>query len=387
MINISRLYCGTAGTSDDLRYGHATSRGPARKPVVVWNCTPRCNLSCAHCYAAGGTGSQEMDTAAATAMLEDLAGFGVPVVLFSGGEPMLRGDLFDLIRRAAACGLRAVLSTNGTLIDARAADRLREAGAAYVGVSLDGLKEVHDGFRGAAGAFDRALEGLRHCRRAGLKTGLRLVLTRRNAHQIDGIFSLLEEEDVPRACFYHLVYTGRGAALRDEDLDHVARRAALDLLIDRTADVHRRGLAKEILTVDNHADGPYLHLRMVREGSPRAQEVWRLLKANGGNTSGEGLACVGWDGAVHPDQFWRHASLGNVQELPFSRIWTDPANPLLGALRDRHGRLKGRCGRCRYLPACNGNLRVRAESAGDLWGDDPACYLTDDEIAPVEGAP
>lgn len=387
MINISRLYCGTAGASDDLRYGHATPRGAARKPVVVWNCTPRCNLSCLHCYAADDACGQEMVTAAATEMLEDLAGFGVPVVLFSGGEPMLREDLFELLRRAAALGLRAVLSTNGTLIDARAAGRLREAGVAYVGVSLDGLAEVHDGFRGQAGAFDRALEGLRHCRRAGLKTGLRLVLTRRNAHQIDDIFALLEDEDIPRACFYHLVYSGRGAALRDEDLDHAATRAALDRLIDRTADLHRRGPAKEVLTVDNHADGPHLHLRLVREGSPRAEEVRRLLDANGGNASGAGIACVSWDGRVHPDQFWRHASLGNVQQQPFSRIWTDPANALLAALRDRHGRLKGRCGRCRYLTACNGNLRVRAESAGDLWGDDPACYLSDQEIAPAEGAP
>ncbi len=391
MISISRLYCGMAGTSDELRYGHGNTaaggpHGSPRKPVVVWNCTGRCNLTCAHCYAADATGA-ELDTATASTMLEDLASFAVPVVLFSGGEPMLREDLLELIGRATALGLRAVLSTNGTLIDARAAERLREAGVGYVGVSLDGLAEVHDAFRGAAGAFDRALEGLCHCCRAGLKTGLRFTLTRRNVHQIDEVFALLEAEHIPRACFYHLVYSGRGAALRDEDLDPATRRAAVDRLIDRTAELHGRGLAKEVLTVDNHADGPYLHLRMVREGSPRAGEVWRLLNANGGNASGVGIACVSWDGQVHPDQFWRHGSLGNVRERPFSRIWTDPANALLAALRDRHGRLKGRCARCRYLPACNGNLRVRAESAGDLWGDDPACYLTDQEIAPAEGVP
>jgi radical SAM protein with 4Fe4S-binding SPASM domain len=390
MISISRLYCGAPGALDALRYGNAApARQPPaqRRPVVVWNCTSRCNLDCVHCYAASDRGEPEMDTAAATAMLENLAEFGVPVVLFSGGEPLLRPDLLGLIRRAASLGMRAVLSTNGTLIDSPTAERLRQAGVGYVGISLDGLGAIHDRFRGQAGAFDRAVEGIRHCRQAGLKVGLRFTLTRRNVSEADGIFSLLVREDISRACFYHLVYAGRGANLRDEDLTPQAARQVLDRIIDHTADMHRRGMAKEILTVDNHADGPYLVLRMSREGNGRAEEALSLLKANGGNASGVGIGCVGWDGEVHPDQFWRHVSLGNVRDRPFSRIWTDESNPLLAALRDRRSHLKGRCCRCRFLDACGGNFRVRAEAAGDLWGDDPACYLTDEEISPSEPSP
>jgi radical SAM protein with 4Fe4S-binding SPASM domain len=325
-----------------------------------------------------------MDTAEASAMLEDLAKFNVPVVMFSGGEPLLREDIFELIGRATLLDLRSVLSTNGTLIDAAVADRLRQVGVGYVGVSLDGIGQVHDRFRGQEGAFVRALAGLRHCRQAGLKVGLRFTITNHNVSQLDGVFSLLADEDIPRACFYHLAPVGRGAKLPGGDLSLQASREALDRIIDHTAELHRRGMKKEILTVDNHADGPYLVLRLLREGSARAEEVLAMLKANGGNASGTGIGCVSWDGQVHPDQFWRHVSVGNVRERPFSQIWTDPSNSLLAALRDRRPLLKGRCRTCRFLDACGGNLRVRAEAAGDLWGDDPACYLTDEEIAATD---
>jgi radical SAM protein with 4Fe4S-binding SPASM domain len=325
-----------------------------------------------------------MSTAEAAAMLDDLAKFGVPVVMFSGGEPLMREDIFELIGRATLLDLRSVLSTNGTLIDASVADRLRQVGVGYVGVSLDGIGEVHDRFRGQEGAFARALAGLRHCRQAGLKVGLRFTITNHNVSQLDGVFSLLAEEDIPRACFYHLAPVGRGAKMPGGNLSAQASRDVLDRIIDHTAELHRRGMKKEILTVDNHADGPYLVLRLLREGSARAREVLAMLEACGGNASGTGIGCVSWDGQVHPDQFWRHASVGNVRQRPFSQIWTDPSNPLLAALRNRRPLLKGRCRMCRFLDACGGNLRVRAEAAGDLWGDDPACYLTDEEITATD---
>jgi radical SAM protein with 4Fe4S-binding SPASM domain len=156
--------------------------------------------------------------------------------------------------------------------------------------------------------------------------------------------------------------------------------------------LHAQGLPKEILTVDNHADGPYLYLRMLREGSPRSDDVARLLRMNKGNSSGLGIGCVSWDGAVHPDQFWRHEVLGNVRERKFSQIWNDLSNPLLAKLKDKGQYVKGRCASCQFLDVCGGNFRVRAQAAtGDLWAPDPACYLTDDEIAatslPTEPVP
>jgi len=401
MIGISKLYCGTVEPSDVLRYGRDSARLPShllqfsrdRKPVVVWNCTRRCNLRCVHCYShsADVRYAGEMTTDEGYALLDDLTELGSPVVLFSGGEPLLRPDLADLAARARANGMRAVVSTNGTLIDEPAAARLREIGLSYVGVSLDGLRATNDKFRGADGAFDAALTGIRNCRAAGVKVGLRFTINRRNAADIPDIFNLLRDEDIPRACFYHLVYAGRGAALVSEDLDHDETRRVVDLIVDRTAEMHAQGLPKEILTVDNHADGPYVYLRMVREGNPRAADVARLLRMNRGNSSGAGIGCVSWDGAVHPDQFWRHVTLGNVLRRKFSEIWTDPNDPLLQRLRDKRPHVKGRCATCGFLDVCGGNFRVRAEAAtGDLWASDPACYLSDEEIAtalPAEPAP
>jgi 12,18-didecarboxysiroheme deacetylase len=392
MIGISKLYCGTVEPGDVLRYGAESRRLPShllqfsvdKKPVVVWNCTRRCNLRCVHCYSQSENRAYagELATAEAKAMLEDLARFGVPVVLFSGGEPLLRPDLMPLLERTVALGMRAVLSTNGTLITEAAAGRLRGVGLSYVGVSLDGLAEVNDRFRGAAGAFERALAGIRACRRAGIKVGLRFTITRRNADQVDGLFDLVRREDVPRICFYHLVYAGRGTALAAEDLDHQATRRVVDRIIDQTAALHREGRPVEVLTVDNHADGPYLYLRMLRENHPRAAAVLQLLEMNRGNASGAGIGCVSWDGSVHADQFWRHVSFGNVRERPFSQVWTDLGHPLMAKLKDKRPHLKGRCAACRWLDICGGNFRVRAEAAtGDLWAPDPACYLTDAEIA------
>lgn len=391
MIGISKLYCGTVEPSDALRYGRRSRDLPPhllqfsldKKPVVVWNMTRACNLKCVHCYAKASEESheKELTTGEAKAMIDDLAGFGAPVLLFSGGEPVARADLVELARYAVGRGMRAVISTNGTLITKEKAAELKEVGLSYVGVSLDGLEEVNDRFRGKKGAFRAAMEGIRNCQEVGLKVGLRFTLNRLNVGEVPKIFDLLEKADIPRVCFYHLVYAGRGSELVNEDLDHRQTRAVVDLIMQRTKEMHDRGLSKEVLTVDNHADGPYLYLRMVREGNPRAAEVLELLEMNEGNSSGVGIGCISWDGTVHADQFWRHTSFGNVRERPFSEIWTDLSNPLMARLKEKKRHVKGRCAACTWLGICGGNFRVRAEAvAGDVWAPDPACYLSDEEI-------
>jgi radical SAM protein with 4Fe4S-binding SPASM domain len=244
------------------------------------------------------------------------------------------------------------------------------------------MREVNDRFRGVNGAFERAMAGIENCQQAGIKVGLRFTINRMNAAEIPAIFDLLEERDIPRVCFYHLVYTGRGSDLIKEDLSHEETRRVVDLIIDRTHDLHARGKPKEVLTVDNHADGPYVYLRMLEENSERAQEVLELLKMNEGNSSGRGIGCVSWDGEVHADQFWRHHSFGNIRQRPFSEIWTDLSDPLMARLKDKKPYVTGRCATCRWLDICGGNFRVRPEAVtGDLWASDPACYLTDQEIA------
>jgi 12,18-didecarboxysiroheme deacetylase len=392
MIGISKLYCGTVEPSDALRYGRRSGELPShllqfskdKKPVVVWNVTRACNLDCIHCYARAVKESKERELSheQGVALLDDLADFGVPVVLFSGGEPLVRADLLDLARYAVKRGMRAVISTNGTLIDQEKARKLKDIGLSYVGVSLDGMEEVNDRFRGKKGAFQKAMEGIRNCQKVGLKVGLRFTINRMNAQEIPRIFDLLEAHDIPRVCFYHLVYSGRGSELVEQDLSHQETRRAVDLIIDRTRDLHERGITEEVLTVDNHADGPYVYLRMVKENDPRAPEVLELLQMNEGNNSGRGFGCVSWDGSVHADQFWRHHRFGNVLERPFSEIWTDLSDPLLARLKDKKRYVNGRCARCHWLDICGGNFRVRAEAvAGDIWAPDPACYLTDDEIS------
>jgi 12,18-didecarboxysiroheme deacetylase len=392
MIGISKLYCGTVEPSDVLRYGRHSEKLPShmlqyssdKKPVVVWNITRRCNLKCVHCYSESENRDYEgeLNKEESLRFLDSLADFKVPVILFSGGEPLIRKDVFELISHARTKGMRAVVSTNGTLITNDIALKLKDAGLSYVGVSLDGLITRHDRFRGLEGAFKRSIEGIRACIKAGVKVGLRFTITRDNVEDIPGIFTLLENEGVPRICFYHLVYTGRASELAEHDLNHEETRRCVDLIIDSTAELHRKGHATEVLTVDNHADGVYLYHRMMREKSPRAENVLELLKMNGGNNSGIGIGCVSWDGTVYPDQFWRHYTLGNVREKPFGEIWTDKNEPLLVQLRNRKSLLKGKCSRCTYQNICNGNFRVRAEAVhGSLWEEDPACYLTEDEIS------
>jgi 12,18-didecarboxysiroheme deacetylase len=391
MIGISKLYCGAVEPGDVLRYGRESGRLPShllqfssdKRPVVVWNMTRRCNLKCVHCYSGSQdrTYAGEMTTVEAKAMIEDLAAFGSPVLLFSGGEPLMRPDLPELARYAVEHGMRAVISTNGTLIDEAAATIFREIGLSYVGVSLDGVAATHDRFRGTPGAFAAAMRGIRICRDRGIKVGVRFTIHRGNAADVPAIFDLLESERIPRCCFYHLVYSGRGSKLIDEDLSHAQTRALVDTIMDRTRSLFERGLSKEILTVDNHADGPYVYLRLLKENPARASQVLELLRMNEGNSSGHGIGCISWDGEVHPDQFWRGVSLGNIRRRPFSEIWTDLSNPLLARLKDKRPHVRGRCAACRWLDLCGGNFRARAEAVtGEIWAPDPACYLTDDEI-------
>jgi Fe-coproporphyrin III synthase len=394
MIGISKLYCGAAEPSDVLRYGRQSGKLPShllqfsadKSPVVVWNMTRRCNLKCIHCYSnsADVDYPDELTTAEGKKLIDDLAQFGSPVILFSGGEPLLRQDLLELAKYATDKGMRAVISTNGTLITKEIAAKLQKIGLSYVGVSLDGREKTHDRFRGKKGAFTAAIDGIRNCRDAGIKVGIRFTVNKHNLSDVGAMFDLLEQEKIERLCFYHLVYTGRAAQLRAEDLTHEETRDLLDLITGRTRKMFAAGMQPEILTVDNHADGPFLYLKLRKEDPRRAAEVLELLQMNEGNSSGQGIGCVSWDGEVYPDQFWRNQPLGNIRHKPFSKIWTGEGNEFLLKLKNKKKYVKGRCAQCCWLDICGGNFRARAESAGDVWGPDPACYLTDQEIKSKE---
>ncbi len=391
MINLTRLYCGVSQNADHLRYGmgHGAPKTAAeRKPIVVWNITRRCNLKCIHCYSDSDAREYpgELTLDQCKDVIDDLADYGVPALLLSGGEPLIHPHFYEIAGYARKKGLRLTLSTNGTLIGPNAACWIKQLEFSYVGISLDGIGETHDRFRGKSGAFERAIGAFRNCKSVGQKVGLRLTLSRQNITDLDAILDLVEREDIERVCFYHLVYSGRGSTM--VDVSHDDTRIALDKILDRTAKWAASGRPREILTVDQPVDGAYLYMRLRRENPERAEEVLKLLKWNGGgsNSSGTGIGNIDTQGNVHPDQFWQSLTFGNVKERRFSEIWRDRENATLAALRDRNSRLTGKCANCRFLGICGGGFRVRAvQMHDDMWAPDPACYLSNDEITPVSG--
>jgi len=387
MLSLTKLLTDEGYYGDSLRYvkesknqRHGVSEG--KGPVVSWNYTRTCNLKCKHCYSSSEAKiyANEMTTQEALRFIDDLADFNVPVILFSGGEPLIRPDFFDLAQYARKRGIRATLSTNGTLITKEVAQKIKDSGIGYVGISIDGIEEVNDTFRGVDGAYNLAIQGIRNCRAVGQRVGLRFTINRSNYQDIDKVLDLLEKEDIDRICFYHLVYSGRGEGLIEEDLTHEETRAVLDQIVERTLDFYHRGKTKEILMVDNHADGPYLYLKYLKKDKKRAESIYQLLSTNGGNRSGIAFANVDNEGNVHPDQFTQHHYLGNVREKSFKEIWTDEAQPILKGLKDRKHLLDSKCQTCTWLNLCNGNFRARGEAvSGNFWGFDPACYLNFEE--------
>ncbi|WP_424019390.1 TIGR04347 family pseudo-SAM/SPASM protein [Halorientalis pallida] len=391
MISVSKLLCDLDAEGDGLRYDAADESDreqireeKQRRPVVVWNTTKQCNLYCDHCYAAADTecAPGELSTAEGKRLLDDLADYGVPVVLFSGGEPLVREDLEELVAYAADAGIRPVLSTNGTLITEERARDLQAAGLKYAGVSVDGLPERNDAFRGEEGAFDAALRGIEACQSAGLKTGLRYTITKHNADDLEDVVALLHDAGLDRFCFYHLDYGGRGSEIQDVDLTPEERREAVRTVCDMTREYHARGEEIETLLVGNYADAGYL-VEYAREhlSEAAAERIYRYLQVNGGDPTGERVADVDYQGNVHLTQFWQGYSLGNVRDRPFGAIWEDESNPLLEQLRNREDHLKGKCADCAYQSICRGGSRLRALSVhDDPFAPDPQCYLHDDEI-------
>lgn len=395
MISVTKLLFAREYYGDSLRYtknAHAMRNGAGEGmgPVVVWNSTKTCNLKCRHCYMSSDNKKyqNELTTQEAKSFIDDLADFHVPVLLFSGGEPLIRPDFFELAEYAQAKGVRPTLSTNGTLITREVAQRIKNIGVGYVGISLDGLQDVNDQFRGVEGAFQKAMAGIQNCVAVGQRVGLRFTINHHNIQELENIFDFIERENINRVCFYHLVYSGRGTAMKNQDVTAEESRRAMDIIIRRTKDFEDRGLEKEILTVDNHCDGVYMYLKALAEGNDQqAAQIKKYISMNGGNRSGIAFGEVDPFGYVHPDQFTQHHTFGNVRDRKFSEIWQDTSNPIMAGLKDRKPLLKGRCSQCRFLENCNGNFRTRAEAVtGDFWESDPSCYLTDEEIGIAGGA-
>lgn len=352
-------------------------------PVVIWNLIRRCNLTCKHCYALSADHEypNELTTEQVYAVMQDLKDFQVPVLILSGGEPLIRQDIFQIAERAKAMGFYVGLSTNGTLIDAAMAERIAATGFNYVGISLDGLRDTHDKFRRLPGAFDRSLTAVRLLEKIGVKVGLRFTMTALNAHDLPSLLDLMREERVQKFYFSHLNYAGRGNIHREKDAHVVANKLAMDLLFDRAWEAAVNGWDEEYVTGNNDADAVWL-LRWVAQRLPQwVDHLQDRLVAWGGNSSGVGIANIDNLGHVHPDTMWWHYDLGSVKERPFSEIWQDLRDPVMAGLRSKPRPVTGRCATCHYRTICGGNTRVRAmQLTGDVWAEDPGCYLSDSEI-------
>lgn len=352
-------------------------------PVVIWNLIRRCNLACKHCYSISGDFETpgELSTPEVLAVMQDLKAFRVPVLILSGGEPLMRPDIFDVSSHAKGMGFYVGLSTNGTLIGPTTAERIRHVGYDYVGISLDGIGTTHDRFRRKPGAYEAAMCSLRLLRDRGVKVGVRFTMTEDNAEELPALLDLVEREGFSKFYLSHLVYAGRGNTNRGDDTTWDATRAAMDILIARAWRWVRDGRGIDVVTGNNDADAAYL-LRWAERMAPQSVDRLRdRLVRWGGNASGVNIANIDNLGNVHPDTMWWHHTLGNVRERPFSQIWSDVTDPIMVGLKRRPRSIGGRCAVCAYFDICGGNTRVRAlRVSGDPWAEDPGCYLSDAEI-------
>lgn len=355
------------------------------KPMVTWRVTRSCNVECLNCFydSQPRRYGAELSTFEGMALIKDLSAFGVSRLLFSGGEPLMRADLLQLAAYARERGIQPSIFTNGTLLSRERAAELKRAGVHSVSILLETIGREVDRQRGLPGAFQAITEGYANCAEAGLAVEIRTLLNRSSYHGLADFLDFIECTQIRQVVFAHLVYAGRGNTPQD-DITHEEKRRALDMILARVQDFHRRGVEIKIATDENQVDGIYLFLRLAHRNPLRAAAAYRSLLACGAAVQGAGVGIAGIDAAgdVHPDPYWANYVLGNVRETPFSAIWEKSPDPLLRGLRDRLPLLKGRCANCRWKQACGGSSRVRAqESFGDPWMSDPACYLTDEEIS------
>ncbi|MCU7835574.1 MAG: heme d1 biosynthesis radical SAM protein NirJ [gamma proteobacterium symbiont of Taylorina sp.] len=352
-------------------------------PVVIWNLIRRCNLTCKHCYSISADThfKGELSTAEVYTVMDDLKAFGVPVLILSGGEPLLRDDIFEISQHAKEMGFYVGLSTNGTLITEDNIKQIADMDYNYVGISIDGIEATHDIFRRKEGAYKESIKGIRLCKAHGIKVGLRFTLTQDNADELPDLLTLMEVEGVDKFYLSHLNYAGRGNKNRKDDVYHQATRKSLDFLFDHCINELKQGIHREYVTGNNDADGLYLY-HWVKEHYPQqADAIKARLDQWGGNSSGVNISNIDNLGNVHPDTMWWNYNLGNVKDRPFSEIWQDVSDPLMAGLKQSPRPVEGRCAACQYLKICNGNTRVRAwQTSSNFWAEDPACYLTDAEI-------
>ena len=349
--------------------------------IAIWNFTNRCNLACRHCYSYADPNSEDfLSTEFILGAIPELVKAGIRFVIFSGGEPLIRKDIFEIAEAMRAAGIVTYLSTNGLYISEKNVDRIIET-FNYIGISIDGIEEIHDEFRGLKGAYRKSLDAIALIQHHGGNAGIRFTITEETKSSFYEIFDLAERIGVDKIYISHLVYSGRGLDNLKIDISPEERRTFVEFIIDKAFQYHDEGRKIDIVTGNMEMDA-ILFLEKFSERYPQHRdEMLRRLRNWGGNSAGRKLVNIDWMGNVKPDPFFPF-TIGNMTEKPFSEIWLDESNELLTRLREHPRKLSGKCADCGVIDICNGGSRSRAYAIqGDLWAQDPSCYLSEAERA------
>ncbi|WP_201353662.1 radical SAM/SPASM domain-containing protein [Hydrogenimonas urashimensis] len=347
--------------------------------IAIWNFTNRCNLACHHCYSYADPNSEDfLTTEFILGAIAELKRAGIRFVIFSGGEPLIRRDIFQIAEAMREQGIVTYLSTNGLYVTEKNVDRIIGT-FNYIGISIDGIEEVHDRFRGLEGAYRKSLDAIDLIQKHGGNAGIRFTITDETKENLYDIFDLAENIGVDKIYISHLVYSGRGLDNLKIDISKEERRKFVEFIIDKAFAYHEEGRDIDVVTGNMEMDA-ILFLEKFSQKYPQMRdEMLRRLRNWGGNSAGRKLVNIDWMGHVKPDPFFP-VTIGNITERPFDEIWLDKENELLTKLREHPRKLSGKCADCGVIDICNGGSRSRAWAIhGDLWAEDPSCYLTESE--------
>jgi heme b synthase len=343
--------------------------------MVAWEVTRRCNLRCLHCRASAqdSTHPDELTTQEARDLLEDVASFASPVMILTGGEPLLRGDILDIARYGTDLGLRMVMAPNGTLLTPQMAVDLREAGIQRISISLDGAeKRAHDAFRGVDGAFEGALDGIRSAKEAGLSFQINTTVTKRNLQDVPEIMDLAVRLGAVAHHIFLLVPTGRGRTLTAERITGEEYERVLNWFYDQ-----RERVPIQLKATCAPHYYRILRQRAKKEGKTVSPKNFGLDATTRGCLGGSAFCFVSHIGDIQPCGYLE-VPCGNVRHAPLSVIWRTSEE--FQRLRDLN-LYKGKCGRCEYRTVCGG-CRARAyEMTGDYLEEEPFCVYEPLKIA------
>ncbi len=349
--------------------------------IAIWNFTNRCNLSCMHCYSRSDLQSKDaLSYEDIISTLPKLKENGIKFIIFSGGEPLTRDDIFDIAAICKELGIITYLSTNGLYVGQKNAKEILER-FDYIGISIDGSEKRHDNFRGLEGSFEMSMKAVKLLNSFQLsKVGIRFTLTKETYEDLEYIFELAEHENIPKLYISHLVYSGRGLDNLKMDLNKEQRRRAVEFIIKKAFEYRDKNIDIEIVTGNMEQDA-VVFLEKFSEKYPHLEsEMIKRLKSWGGNSAGRKLLNIDPLGNVKPDPFFPK-SIGNILKDDFGDIWQKKESDLLKRLRKRPRSIEGKCSLCKYIDICNGGSRSRAYAIyDDLWAEDPSCYLDENEI-------